>query len=141
MQQHVHGRNFQIDAIHNQASVVPEPAGFLVRVTTNGLNIRPEPSTRLSPVGIITDRGVYTIVEVQGEWGRLKSGVGWINLRYTERLNNTSAHQPARKTNEQIAAEVWDGEWGNGADRERRLREAGYDPAIIQRLVNQGVGR
>lgn len=48
---------------------------------------------------------------------------------------------PPRKSNEQIASEVWAGKWGSGAERVGRLRSAGYDPNAIQRLVNQGVGR
>lgn len=46
-----------------------------------------------------------------------------------------------RKSNTQIAAEVWAGKWGSGPDRARRLKAAGYDPATIQTLVNKGVGR
>lgn len=47
---------------------------------------------------------------------------------------------PTRKSNTQIAAEVWAGKWGNGADRARRLTEAGYSADAIQELVNRGVG-
>jgi hypothetical protein len=46
-----------------------------------------------------------------------------------------------RKSNEEIAAEVWRGDWGNGADRVSRLTAAGYDAKAIQALVDQGVGR
>lgn len=55
----------------------------------------------------------------------------------------SSPAQPAatpRKSLTTIAAEVWAGKWGNGADRERRLRDAGYDPNTVQALVNRGVG-
>jgi hypothetical protein len=45
------------------------------------------------------------------------------------------------KSNAQIAAEVWAGKWGNGADRVHRLTAAGYNAQAIQALVNQGVGR
>lgn len=48
---------------------------------------------------------------------------------------------PARKTNEQIAAEVWQGKWGNGDDRKNRLTKAGYNYAAIQKLVSDGVGK
>ena len=41
------------------------------------------------------------------------------------------------KTNEQIAAEVLTGAWGNGEERKRRLTEAGYDYNAVQRIVNQ----
>ena len=30
--------------------------------------------------------GGYTIVEEQNGWGKLKSGIGWICLKYTERM-------------------------------------------------------
>lgn len=35
-----------------------------------------------------------------------------------------------------VSLEVIQGEWGNGQDRVDRLREAGYDPEVIQRVVN-----
>jgi len=47
----------------------------------------------------------------------------------------------ARKSNTQIAAEVWAGKWGSGDDRARRLKAAGYNAKAIQDLVNRGVGR
>lgn len=43
---------------------------------------------------------------------------------------------PTKKTNEQIADEVIAGKWGNGADREKRLKEAGYDYNAVQAIVN-----
>lgn len=57
---------------------------FLVKVTCNCLNIRKEPSTKSAIVGSITDKGVYTIIEKNGKWGKLKSGKGWIYLSYTK---------------------------------------------------------
>lgn len=47
-----------------------------------------------------------------------------------------SAPQPPKATNSQIAHEVIKGIWGNGAERVRRLREAGYDPAAVQGMVD-----
>ena len=44
---------------------------------------------------------------------------------------------PRKKSNEQIAKEVVDGLWGNGAARKKALTEAGYDYATIQKLVNR----
>ena len=40
------------------------------------------------------------------------------------------------KTNQQIAAEVLMGKWGNGEDRKNRLRKAGYNPSAVQSIVN-----
>lgn len=43
-----------------------------------------------------------------------------------------------RKTVVQLAAEVWDGLWGNGDDRRRRLTAAGYDYTAVQAEVDKG---
>lgn len=59
---------------------------YQVKVTTDALNIRRGPSTNTSKTGCIRDRGVYTIVETTNNWGRLKSGLGWICLDYTKRV-------------------------------------------------------
>lgn len=58
---------------------------FLVKITANALNIRKGPGTNYSITGCIRDKGTYTIVEQQGNWGRLKSGAGWICLDYTQK--------------------------------------------------------
>lgn len=59
---------------------------FTVRVTADALNIRASYSATSKKVGQITDKGVYTIVETKGNWGKLKSGAGWICLTYTKKL-------------------------------------------------------
>lgn len=53
-------------------------------------------------------------------------------LRYPE-----TAEKAHKKTNADIAKEVIRGLWGNGSERIRRLRKAGYNPEEIQRLVNK----
>jgi len=59
---------------------------YLVKVTADALNIRKGPSTSYSIVGVIKDKGVYTIVEEKDNWGKLKSGAGWICLNYTKKV-------------------------------------------------------
>ena len=59
---------------------------YLVKVTVDALNIRKGAGTSYDKNGMITDRGVYTIVETKGNWGKLKSGAGWICLDYTEKI-------------------------------------------------------
>jgi hypothetical protein len=54
--------------------------------------------------------------------------------------DHTPPPAPARKTNEQIAAEVIRGDWSTGDERKRRLQQAGYDYDAVQRIVNQRVG-
>lgn len=63
-----------------------QPTNYLVKVTVSALNIRPTPSTSQKEVGVIRDKGVYTIVEESNGWGKLKSGKGWIYLEHTQRL-------------------------------------------------------
>lgn len=60
---------------------------YMVRVTASKLNIRKGPSSTKYPVtGVITNQGIYTIVETAGKWGKLKSGLGWIYLPYTKKV-------------------------------------------------------
>ena len=53
-------------------------------------------------------------------------------LRFHEISGRTN-----KKTDADIAREVIRGLWGNGSERIRRLRNAGYNPGEIQKLVNK----
>lgn len=55
----------------------------LVKVTADALNIRSGPNSTYTIKGTIRDKGTYTIVEEYNGWGKLKSGIGWISLKYT----------------------------------------------------------
>ena len=78
----------------NQASVAFMP--YSVRVTTDALNVREGPGTNFAKSGMLTDKGVYTILdEADGagaaKWGKIKAGDGgaqsnWIALDYTKRV-------------------------------------------------------
>jgi uncharacterized protein YraI len=71
----------------NQSPPATEPtSNYLVKVTANKLNIRSGPGTNYKIQGTITDKGIYTIVDTQGKWGKLKSGAGWIYLDYTKKI-------------------------------------------------------
>lgn len=63
-----------------------ETTSYRVKVLHSALNIRQGPGTNYSIVGVIRDRGVYTIVETKGTWGKLKSGKGWISLGWCKKL-------------------------------------------------------
>lgn len=43
----------------------------------------------------------------------------------------------SKKSNEEVAEEVKNGQWGNGEERKTKLEAAGYDYEAIQKLVNQ----
>ena len=64
---------------------------------------------------------------------------------WTETMNTTRivewVNSRQLKSNEEIAAEVWQNKWGNGQERINRLTSAGYDWRVIQSLVDKGVGK
>lgn len=88
------GSSIVTNIINNTVPAAPAPAQtkpvtsaeYKVRVTANSLNIRKGPGTTNAIVGTITDKGVYTIVEETNGWGKLKSGKGWISLKYTTKI-------------------------------------------------------
>lgn len=53
---------------------------FLVKVKVNDLNIRKGPGVQYISVGKVNKGDVFTIVDTNGSWGKLKSGAGWINI-------------------------------------------------------------
>lgn len=63
------------DTTTNNFPAVP----FTVNVKIDDLNYRSQPSMEGAVKGQ-TGKGVFTIVEVNNGWGKLKSGVGWIWL-------------------------------------------------------------
>lgn len=63
------------------------PVNYIVRITAqSGLNVRSGPGTNYGVVMTLAYGGGYTIVGEQNGWGKLKSGIGWICLKYTERV-------------------------------------------------------
>lgn len=44
---------------------------------------------------------------------------------------------PTKKSNAEVAKEVYEGKWGNGQERKDRLTAAGYDYNEVQKLVNK----
>ncbi|MGN0604594.1 MAG: N-acetylmuramoyl-L-alanine amidase family protein [Oscillospiraceae bacterium] len=71
-----------------EAHTVP----FKVRVLDDALNVRKTAGVSAPIAGVISDHGVYTIIETKtvgtSEWGKLKSGLGWINVgaKYVQRI-------------------------------------------------------
>ena len=58
------------------------------------------------------------------------------NIPYNEEPIPEEKNPLLEKTNEDIAAEVILGLWGNGTERKQRLEEEGYDYDAIQEIVN-----
>ena len=60
--------------------------GYIVRVTADSLNVRKGAGVGYGIVTTVKKNEAYTIVDENNGWGKLKSGVGWIKLSYTERV-------------------------------------------------------
>ena len=93
-----------------------------------------------------------TAVEVakevlQGKWGngtarkKKLTAAGYdyaeVQAEVNKLVNGTTAPKPTKKSNEEIAKEVIAGKWGNGAARKAKLKAAGYNPSVIQAMVNK----
>lgn len=70
---------------------------------------------------------------------KLNKYLGWTEMVCEKRVIEQVKEN--KKSNEEICKEVWEGKWGKGKDREKRLTEAGYDYATIQKMVDAGVGK
>lgn len=73
----------------------PSTSGsYTVKVNTDLLNVRTGPGTGYAVATTVKKNEVYTIVETSGNWGKLKSGAGWICLDYT--IKTSIAAEPTR---------------------------------------------
>ena len=69
-----------------QTSAPVVNTSFTVKINTAVLNVRREPNVSSAITTTVRSGQVFTIVEERNGWGKLKSGAGWINLKYTKRL-------------------------------------------------------
>lgn len=70
-----------------QPEPAQQPAGtYKVRITANTLNVRSGAGTSYKVTTTVKKNGIYTITAEQNGWGKLKSGAGWISLKYTEKV-------------------------------------------------------
>lgn len=59
---------------------------YKVEITTSVLNVRKGADTKYGIATTVKKGEVYTIVAESNGWGKLKSGVGWISLAYTQKV-------------------------------------------------------
>ena len=84
---------------------------------------------------------------IAGKWGsgqdrinRLtKAGYDAKKVQADVNKKLLGATVPKKKTNQEIANEIYRGQggWGNGATRINKLKSAGYDPKVVQALVDK----
>ncbi len=92
----------------------------------------------------------YNPVEVQTAVNRFLVGEDWENINSEDDNNERKQKESNRNSNytetglrainqniDSIAAEVIQGDWGNGEERKERLEQAGYDYDAVQARVNE----
>lgn len=115
---------------------------------SKGNIVYPEQKQEAAPTPAPTKKSVQEIAaEVwAGKWGngairkqRLEAaGYNYNEVqRAVEAYKKTPAPAPVKKSNAEIAKEVWAGKWGNGTDRRKRLEAAGYNYAAVQAEVEK----
>ena len=83
---------------------------------------------------------------IMGKWGNGSDRINRLraagyNPDNIQKIVNSILSAPtkiftSKKSDSEIAKEVIRGKWGNGSDRIRRLRNAGFNPENIQKIVN-----
>ena len=106
---------------------------------------KPKPSTPSKPQ-LLSATAIRDEV-IAGKWGtgqdrinRLtKAGYDAKKVQADVNKKLLGATAPKKKTNQEIANEIYRGQggWGNGTTRVANLKKAGYDPVVIQNLVNK----
>ena len=75
---------------------------YVVKVTADSLNVRKGPGVSYGVCGELGRGEAYTIVQTQNGWGKLKSGVGWINLSYTQKVSNSTTASATVSTSQYL---------------------------------------
>lgn len=75
-----------VSAPANKTTEPKNETAYTVKITATALNVRAGESTKYKVVATVKKGQTYTIVEEKNGWGKLKSGAGWICLKYTERV-------------------------------------------------------
>lgn len=103
---------------------------FTVKVIINDLNYRKGPGMNYAVNGQ-TGRGVFTIVEVQNGWGKLKSGAGWIYLENPDycTIQGVAAQPAAPDPADVLAQEI-----------ASRVKGSGLDPADVLNRTKKILG-
>lgn len=127
----------KIDSFVETDSVVPSPGWILFydwEDSGSGDN-----KGRADHVGIVEKVEGNTITVIEGNYkNSVKRRTLKVNGKYIRGYGVPKYDAEVEaKTVTQLAREVLKGKWGNGSERKKRLTEAGYDYAAVQKEVNR----
>lgn len=121
----------------------PEPSGSLYRVQTGAFKVKANAEAMLAKVKA---KGFDTYMVKVGDLYKIQVGAFKVKANAEATLKKLQAagfsafittEEGTGKSVDELAREVLQGKWGNGAERKKRLEAAGYDYAAVQKKVNQ----
>lgn len=118
-----------------------KPSGGLYRVQTGAFKSKANADAMLSKVKA---KGFDTYMVKVGDLYKIQVGAFKANAEAMMKKLQAAgfsafitAEEGTGKSVDELAREVLQGKWGNGAERKKRLEVAGYDYAAVQKKVNQ----
>lgn len=120
-----------------------KPSGGLYRVQTGAFKSKANADAMLAKVKA---KGFDTYMVKVGDLYKIQVGAFKVKANAEATLKKLqvagfsgfiTTEQGAGKSVDELAREVLQGKWGNGAERKKRLEAAGYDYAAVQKKVNQ----
>lgn len=120
-----------------------KPSGGLYRVQTGAFKSKTNADAMLAKVKA---KGFDTYMVKVGDLYKIQVGAFKVKANAEAMMKKLQAagfsafittEEGADKSVDELAQEVLQGKWGNGAERKKRLEAAGYDYAVVQKKVNQ----
>lgn len=120
-----------------------KPSGGLYRVQTGAFKSKTNADAMLAKVKA---KGFDTYMVKAGDLYKIQVGAFKVKANAEAMMKKLQAagfsafittEEGAGKSADELAREVLQGKWGNGAERKKRLAAAGYDYAAVQKKVNQ----
>lgn len=120
-----------------------KPSGGLYRVQTGAFKSKTNADAMLAKVKA---KGFDTYMVKVGDLYKIQVGAFKVKANAKAMMKKLQAagfsafittEEGAGKSVDELAREVLQGKWGNGAERKKRLEAAGYDYAAVQKKVNQ----
>ncbi len=120
-----------------------KPSGGLYRVQTGAFKSKTNADTMLAKVKA---KGFDTYMVKVGDLYKIQVGAFKVKANAEAMMKKLQAagfsafittEEGTGKSVDELAREVLQGKWGNGAERKKRLEAAGYDYAAVQKKVNQ----
>ena len=119
------------------AYILPHWAAFKAKVQSY-LNSGSSTPATSSPKQLYRVRKSWADAKNQiGAYSSLENAKKACKTGYAVFDSNGKQVYPAKKSVDEVAREVIQGKWGNGAERKNRLTKAGYDYNAVQKRVNE----